>query len=134
MSVTGPEPSEQKLVGGRLCIDFINSVDERTSDHPEESLASYTDLVAWSQHVAILSEEEGTRLLAEAATHPAEADSALQAAKTFRETFYRILLASLGNTPLADDDLASFNAARAQALAHSAIAATDEGFACQWQN
>jgi predicted RNA-binding Zn ribbon-like protein len=123
----------QSLVGGRLCLDFINSVDDRLLSQPEEHLTSYIDLIAWSLRTGILTEEEARHLLAEAAEHPAEAAITLQAAIAFREALYRILLAALANKLPTNDDLAIFNAARSQALAHSEIAATAEGFAWRWK-
>ncbi len=132
MSASETTLEHLNLVGGRLCLDFINTVDWHLSDHPEEYLTSYATLVAWSQRARILTEEGARHLLAAAERHPAEAAAALQAAITFREALYRIFLAALANKPPTDDDLALFNAARAQALAHSAIAATSEGFAWRW--
>ncbi len=125
--------ARQSLVGGRLCLDFINTVDERLLSQPEDHLASYPDLIAWGQHASVLTEAEAMQLLAEAAARPAEAARVLQSAITFREAFYRILLAFLANTPPAYDDLAIFNAARSQALAHSEIAAAAEGFTWRWR-
>ncbi len=132
MNTTETAAGEQNLIGGQLCLDFINSLDNRRAVHPSEHLISYTELVAWCQHANILDAEEAAHLLAAAAAQPAEAAHVLEAAITFREAFYRILLAFLASKLPAEDDLASFNAARAQALAHSEIAATGEGFARRW--
>ncbi|HEY7356400.1 MAG TPA: CGNR zinc finger domain-containing protein, partial [Ktedonobacterales bacterium] len=63
---------------------------------------------------------------------PAEAADTFQMAITFREALYRILLAAVTGKLPPDDDLAIFNAARAQALAHSAITAAAGSFAWQW--
>ena len=37
-----------KLEEARLCLDFANTLDWHASDHPEESLHSYGDLVNWA--------------------------------------------------------------------------------------
>jgi predicted RNA-binding Zn ribbon-like protein len=133
MNVLESPAAQQSLVGGRLCLDFINSVDDRLLSHPDEHLTSYTDLIAWSQHASILTEAEAGHLLAEAAEHPVEADAILKEAIIFREAFYRILLAFLANKPPTDADLAIFNTARSQALAHSEIAVAAEGFIWRWK-
>ena len=132
MDVTPSNAAQQSLVGGRLCLDFINTVDEHASDHPEEYLTSYAQLVAWCQHAQILTEAEGQQLLAWAAPRSADAAAALAAAIAFREALYRIFLATLADKPPPAGDLAAFNAARFQALAHSEIAAADEGLAWRW--
>ncbi len=133
MDVTPSNAAQQSLVGGRLCLDFINTVDEHASAHPIEYLTSYTELVAWSQHAQVLTAAEGQQLLTGAARYPDEASATLAAAITFREALYRIFLAALAEETPATDDLAIFNAARAHALAHSEIAAVDNGFAWRWK-
>jgi predicted RNA-binding Zn ribbon-like protein len=120
-------------VRGRLCLDFINTVDDRLLSHPQDHLTSYAELTAWSQQAEILSADEGQQLLAAAAAHPAEASAALQASIAFREALYRILVATLADKLPPDDDLATFNAARLQALARSEIAAAREGFVWRWK-
>ncbi len=127
-----PAAKDLELVGGRLCLDFINTVGDRLLSQPEDHLTHYTDLVAWSQQAGIVHGDEARRLLAEAAARPAEAASTLQRAVTFREALYRILLAAVTGRLPSDEDLAIFNAARAQTLAHSAIRAAAGGFAWQW--
>ena len=34
------------LTGGLLCLDFANTVDDRTEIHPQELLKSFRDLVS----------------------------------------------------------------------------------------
>ncbi len=132
MSTSGAAIEHLSIVGGRLCLDFINTVDDHASDHPQEYLTSYRELVAWGQCVTIVTEDEARHLLVEAAQHPAEAAATLEAAIRFREALYRIFLAALADEPPPPDDLGIFNAARAQALAHSEIVATAAGFAWHW--
>ena len=67
MDETGTRAASLKLLGGRLSLDFANTVDWRTSDHPEECLTSYSDLVAWSEHAGALTDRQAERLLREAA-------------------------------------------------------------------
>lgn len=132
MSISETAAKDLQLAGGQLCLAFINTVDDHASDHPKEYLASYAELVAWSQHTNIITEAEARRLLEGASQRPDEAAAALAAAISFREALYRVFLAALSGTTLAADDLAAFNAMRAQALAHSEIAPAADGFAWHW--
>ncbi len=43
------------LTGGLLCLDFANTLDNRTDVHPQELLNSYNDLVLWSQQADVSS-------------------------------------------------------------------------------
>ena len=40
---------------GKLPLDFSNTVVWHGSDHPEEMLVSYADLVAWSVEAGLLT-------------------------------------------------------------------------------
>ena len=78
------------LLGGRLCLDFANTVDWHASEHPVEFLHGYPDLVAWSRHAGIIDEETAQRLIRQAANHRAEAAQVLTRAVDLREAIYRI--------------------------------------------
>jgi predicted RNA-binding Zn ribbon-like protein len=125
--------AQQSLVGGRPCLDFINTVDWHASAHPIEYLTSYTELVVWSRHAQLLTEVESQQLLTRAARCPTDASTTLATAIALREALYRTFLATLAGESPTPDDLALFNAARAQALAHSEIATADKGFAWHWK-
>lgn len=121
-----------KLIGGRLSLDFANAVGWHASDHPQEWLTSYSDLVAWSQHAGIFTDREAQRLLKEAARHPVDATAVLERAIALREAIYRIFSAiSHGLLPQAAD-LDTLNAELSGALARSQIVPTAEGFAWDW--
>ena len=47
-----------KLLAGRPCLDFVNTVDWRTSEAPVELLATYGDLLAWGRHAGLLASKE----------------------------------------------------------------------------
>jgi hypothetical protein len=38
-----------QFFGGRICLDFANTVDWRTSDAPQELLPDYAALLAWTR-------------------------------------------------------------------------------------
>jgi len=88
-----PDPSSLKLVGGWLCLDFVNTVSCRNGDHSSDYLSTYENLVSWSQHVKILTKSEAKDLVAEASAHPAEARRVVERAVATREALYRIFCA-----------------------------------------
>ncbi|HZR41850.1 MAG TPA: ABATE domain-containing protein [Ktedonobacteraceae bacterium] len=101
------ENLEQK--GGKLCLDFTNTVSWRISDHPIEWLHNYSDLLKWSLHIGMLKPAQVNHLLAEAKKRPEEAEAVYQQAVHFREALFRIFLAVVHqNTPL-EGDLALLN-------------------------
>src|SRR2546423_12853797 len=61
------------LIGGALCLDFVNTVDPRHAPGRREYLDSYPALVAWGSHAGAIDAEQGDRLREAAALQPAEA-------------------------------------------------------------
>ena len=120
------------LLGGRLCLDFANTVDERTGEHPQEWLTSYADLVAWSEHAGIVTESEAHHLRDLGARHPTAAWAVLEQAIALREAIYRIFCATADERPPEADDVATLNDALSEALSRLRVTPTADGFTWQW--
>ncbi len=45
-----------------LCLNFANTMDWHASDHPEEGLNNYVDLLLWAIDAGIISKEEAEHL------------------------------------------------------------------------
>jgi predicted RNA-binding Zn ribbon-like protein len=121
-----------KLVGGRPSLDFANTADWHASDHPVEFLTSYSELVAWSQQVDILTDQQGQQLLEEAARRPADATQVLERAIGLREAISRIFSAIKGESQPLAEDLATLNGELHRVLGQSRMVFTEEGFAWDW--
>jgi predicted RNA-binding Zn ribbon-like protein len=85
------------LSGGRLCLDFANSLDDRTEAEPTDHLSSYDALLAWSRHAGALTEEEEMDLQAEARRNASAASRALSTATAAREAIYTAFTAVTGD-------------------------------------
>jgi len=117
----GPTLAELRLLGGRLCLDFANTVDPRHGEHPHEFLASYADLAGWAGHAGAVGAREARRLLDQAQRHPADAATAFQAARTLRDLLYRIFSSvAAGSTP-DPGDLEALDRAHADAMTHARL-------------
>jgi predicted RNA-binding Zn ribbon-like protein len=121
-----------ELTGGRLCLDFTNTIEDRPSGHPHELLNNYSDLVSWGKQAQVLTEHESQQLLARAERHPGEASSVLAQAIALREAIYRIFKAVAEDTVPEADDLVSLSAAIAEAMTHARIVARAGGFTWEW--
>jgi predicted RNA-binding Zn ribbon-like protein len=126
-------PAGPKLVGGRLCLDFVNTVSGRRRGRPlRERLLSYGDLVDWARRAGALSGAEAARLRRAAATRARAAVSALARARRLREALYRTLRARLRGLPPARSALRALNAELAEARAHQRLVPRGAGFAWEW--
>jgi predicted RNA-binding Zn ribbon-like protein len=121
------------LVGGRVCLDLVNTLDGRRNDHPHDYLNGYTALVSWGLHVGLVTEGEARQLLDRAGRQPAEASRVFERAIALRETIYRIFSTVAGGESPAAADLAGLNEELAEALAQLQLVPAPDGFAWDWR-
>jgi predicted RNA-binding Zn ribbon-like protein len=118
-----------KLLGGRLCLDFVNTLDWRGTDSPQEFLKTYDDLIQWSRHAGICSLPESGKLSKMAEQLNAEAKKALNRSLKLRETIYRLFAAGIANQKPLNEDLAFFNLNLSRSMKNSQIVPTADGYA-----
>lgn len=112
-----------KFIGGRLCLDFANTA---------ESLASYADLLAWSQQAGIVTESEAHHLREEATRHPTAAAAILERATALREAIYRTFSAVADERSPEATDIATLNDTLSEALSRLRLTLTADGFSWRW--
>ena len=120
------------FVSNRLCLDFSNTLHDRSTSMPRDHFSTYSDLARWSQAAGILQPEETQILLEEAAGHPAEAAQVLQEAIALRETMYRIFSAIVREETPELVDLQVLNAAYAEAMSKACVVLKGDGFVWDW--
>src|SRR5215831_5147952 len=74
-----------RLVGGRFCLDFANTIDARGGSRRRECLHSFADLLRWSRHAGLAQEEFVQRLLEQARERPTDATTRYEQALALRE-------------------------------------------------
>jgi predicted RNA-binding Zn ribbon-like protein len=93
-----------ELVGGRLCLDYTNTVAKHDGTSPYDRIATIGQALAWLTRAGALSAGRARTLARRAAAHPREARGALQQAHSLRESIYRIFSAlANGAQPPRDD-------------------------------
>lgn len=127
-----PRPAERpaaelERVGGRLALDFVNTVGG-TRVRPKEFLKAYDEWVGWSQAAGAVGPATAARLRERAAEDPEAASAALEAALGLREALYRVFDAVAAGERPPPDDLAALNDRLGPALAELRIEADGEGF------
>ena len=90
-------PKNWKFVGGRLCLDFINTVGGRVGQATilRDKLADYSDLLEWSRLAGIANPTESRNLARLSASHQQPAEPILARAVLLREALYRILKSTI---------------------------------------
>jgi len=90
-------PKNWKFVGGRLCLDFINTVGGRVGPATvlRDKLADYSDLLEWSRLASIANPTESRNLARLSASHQQHTEPILARAVVLREALYRIFKSAI---------------------------------------
>ncbi len=133
MTLQRMDLAELRLLGGWLCLDFVNSIENRVGHEPEDFLTSYPDLVRWGQHAGLITDATATRLIARAAGDEPAADEALQQALGLRAALHRLFLAIATGRDPDPADLEQLRRAYADAMSGATLVPDGERFAWDWR-
>lgn len=114
-----------------MCLDFINTLDDRFSGEPKELLNSYIDLARFSEDARALSDMQVDRLLAASMQSPDEAQRALRSAIELREAMYQVFWALIRKKPAPAGPLYVLNGYIHEAAQHMNLVARGGRF--EWQ-
>jgi predicted RNA-binding Zn ribbon-like protein len=140
MNLNERPAGRMKLVGGRLCLDFVNTVggwEGGEGSNPfavvarADKLVEYLDLPAWGQHTGILTGNEAQALAREARRREREAGATLKRAVALRGAIYRICLAIINRREARASDLDLLN--QELKIAHSSLRLGTGGEIFVWE-
>ena len=124
-------PPRFDLVGGALCLDFVNTLDDRFTSEPTELLKTYSDLGHFAEDTGILNASEADRLCTRSQLSPEEAQSALAAAIEMREAMYAVFWAIVNERAAPREELARLNQFVQEAAQHAQLVEADRRF--EWK-
>jgi predicted RNA-binding Zn ribbon-like protein len=79
-----PLRAATQFFGGRVCLDFANTLDWRLTDAPQELIPDYASLLSWSTARGTLTAGTASRLRALAVARPRAGAAAIDAAHALR--------------------------------------------------
>ena len=121
-----------ELVGGALCLDFVNTINSRLN--PEHDyLVHYSDLAGWANKVGILSESQSNQLQKRAKQKVEEAENALQTARTLRDLLYRLFSNTAKDSDPNKKDIEKFITSYGQAISHGLFLKQDNHYTTTWK-
>jgi predicted RNA-binding Zn ribbon-like protein len=120
------------LSGGRVFLDFANTVSWRTGAQPIDRLRDYGDFVEWARQARLIGAREASALERQARRRPRQASAALRRVRALREAIYDVFTALAGRhrPDAAAVDLLQREFRRA--LRHLGLAVRPRGFAVTW--
>jgi predicted RNA-binding Zn ribbon-like protein len=120
-----------ELTAGVLCLDFVNTMDERSKPEPKELLKHYVDLARFGEDTGILSSQQTDRLFALSSATPEPAQHALQAAIQMREAMYEVFSAQVEKRSVPVAALLTLNQYLQMAAQHALLAPANGHF--EWR-
>jgi predicted RNA-binding Zn ribbon-like protein len=100
MKIKRRQPPQFEMTGGALCLDFINTLDDRFEKQPKELLQHYVDVARFAEDTGILSDTQVDRLSALSMERPDVGQKALRAAIQMREAMHEVFWALVKNKPV----------------------------------
>ncbi len=122
------------LEAGVLCLDFANTVDWHASEHPQDRLSDYSDLLAWGEAAGELVSNRARYLRSLAKQQPGSAAAVFERGIQLRETIYRVFSFLAASRNVASDDLALLNELLGKSLAHLRITPSSDSFDWDWSD
>jgi predicted RNA-binding Zn ribbon-like protein len=120
-----------ELVGGTLCLDFLNTVNSRV--HTEHDyLIQYSDLVMWASKVGILSPTQTNQLQKRARQNEEGAEDTLEKARRSREWLYQLFSNAAKGSEPSKKDMETFLAAYGEAISHGQLTKAGNHYATTW--
>jgi predicted RNA-binding Zn ribbon-like protein len=123
-----PRAPTFELAGGRLCLDFTNTVSDQFAEARRDKLESYAVFLAFAEQAGAITGKQARALRRAAAADPERAARALERARGLRDALFRIFYARSRDTRVPEADLAALNAALGEALAHRRVVRAGDGY------
>ena len=117
-----------ELVGGALCLDFVNTINSRV--HPEHDyLMHYSDLIGWANKVGILSPIQANQLQKRAKQNAEEVDKVLNKVQRSRELLYRLF----SSAKASNKDMEVFVGVYGEAISNGWLTKDDNHYRTTWK-
>ena len=118
-------------MGGPVCLEFVNTLDDRYGGQPKELLNSYIDLVHFGEDTGILSDLDVDCLVERSTETPEAGQRALRTAIEMREAMYAVFWAVVKRKPVPGAQLLLLNQFLQAAAQHVHLAPGRGHF--EWQ-
>lgn len=128
----GVESSSYRLLGGALCLNFVNTRNWSSAERPYDFFWSYLSLLQWALQLGVLTQPQVERLHQIATQHDREAQAVLEKVGPLRQSIYQIFSAAVQGARAPVEDLALLNGVLSGALSHLQVSSEQGRFVWVW--
>lgn len=125
-------PAQFEFLGGRLCLDFVNTAAWEHGRPVRDRLSTFADVVAWAGASELISPRRTAELVRHATAQPAIAQQRLTRARALRATLHQLFSTAAHGAVAPDSAVASFNAFLGSVNATLALASDADGLRLRW--
>jgi predicted RNA-binding Zn ribbon-like protein len=125
--------SRFELIAGAVCLDFVNTLDDRPS-RPKELLKSYSDFLDFCRDAELISRRQAEQLAVPGHQLPRAANHALSLAIEMREAMYGVFEAVARNLPIPRSALDQLNEHIQNASRHMRLAPAKGHFVWEFES
>ena len=118
--------------GGRLCLDYINTVHDRLEEPLNDYLKSVNDLIQWSFRAEVIDSGTMKTLHRNALEKSGQANEFFKEAIKVREIYYEIFLCIARDQRIPEKLLDAFNHLVSIYFPHLKISANSTGYCEKW--
>ena len=111
-------PPTFDLIAGNVCLDFVNTLDDRHTDAPKELLETYLDLVRFGEDAGFLESRQVEWLVERSYLDPGAAQKVLHWGRELREAIHDLFWAIINQRAVPAAALARLNDAAQGAAMH----------------
>ncbi len=123
-----------ELTGGRLCLDFANTVDKRKADDRRDLLQSYHDLLDWGTQAGAITAADARTLRRQATRKPRAAAFTLAKARVLREAIFLAFSAAAAAKRVPPWSLSLLDSAIAHFAPRRRLERTRGGLSWRWRD
>ncbi|HTY05843.1 MAG TPA: ABATE domain-containing protein [Gemmatimonadales bacterium] len=125
-------PPSFAFTGGNPCLDFANTVDDRTTGRPRELLTDYERLLEWGTEAGVITGKTTEHLRHLASDAPGTARTALRHATELRDAIYDVFSAVAHRRTIPGPALEALNESVRRAAPHAQIVHANRRFTSEW--
>lgn len=135
MGVKHPQGTDlPHLIGGFLCLDFVNTVDPRHAVDRVDYIQDYEALLAWAIHAGVVEPDDANGLRKASVDRSAAAAKVVQRSHHLREALYQILTRYREGRPPSQAGLSHLNGEMMRAGANARVVGSEGRFALHWND
>jgi len=120
------------LLGGVLCLDFVNTKNWHIDEKPYDFFGDYSALLQWNLQLKLITPSQAEQLFELSGQQKQKTQAVLKQVGQLRETIYQIFFAITNMQEIPSSELNRFNEAWGKSLANMQVLPVQKAFRWQW--